>query len=294
VLDASEPVRWTRIPAGATTAADAAGTGAPRGVRSSQALLGDGALAWTVTDGPGDVAIGLTHDARDGSLGDLDFALRVAERTGELLVYERGRRALAAGRVTAGDRLEVRVRGGTVEYWRNDAPVWTSTRAPRLPLVVGASLGRAGAGLPRARVTGRLGEVVEWTVGAGARNTSPGVPAGAALVARGHRGVTAGALEAGLGAGATVGFGAGTEPDYAIERRGGTLLVHHGGVARGGWPVAGEVRVRVEIAADGAVRYWANGELLDVGWREARGPLVPAARLARGARVDAGVLERHP
>jgi ELWxxDGT repeat protein len=292
--DAGEPVRWTRITAGAATAADATGTGAHRGVRSTQALLGDGALAWTVPAGAGDAAIGLNHDDRDGSLGDLDFALRVAERTGELLVYEQGRRVLAAGRVMAGDRLEVRVRAGTVEYWRNDAPVWTSTRAPRFPLVVDASLGRAGAGLPRARVTGRLGEVVEWAVGAGTRRASLSVAAGAPLTTRGHRRITSGALEAGLGAGATVGLGAGAGPDYAIERRGGILLVHHAGVARGGWPVAGEVRVRVEIAADGAVRYWAAGELLDVGRREDRGPLVPAARLASGARVDAAVLEGQP
>jgi hypothetical protein len=270
--------------------------GARLGARSRQALLGDGALAWAVTDAAADVAIGLTHADRDGSLGDLDFALRVAGRTGDVLVYERGRRVLAAGRVTTGDRLGVRVRGGTVEYWRNDALVWTSTRAPRFPLVVDASLGRADAALPRARLTGRVGEVVEWAAGPGVHRASLHAAAGAALTTRGPRGVVAGALEAGLGAGATIGFaaGAGPGPYYAIERRGGTLVVHHAGVVRGAWPVAGEAQVRVEVAADAAVRYWADGELLDAAWRADDGPLVPAARLARGARVDAAVLEGQP
>ena len=329
-----ETVRWTRA-AGAVADGstlrmlgvdDLLGTGSPAGsrtgtpwaagARSTRALVdGDGDAAWTVGTDATDLAFGLSTDDTDGTLADIDHAWRLDAATRELQVWERGTRQARLGTWAAGDRLRVGVRGDRVEYWRNDVLAWTSTHAPRYPLVVDASLGAPGATLRNVRLAGRLGTVVEWPaqdgVAAGSmRATATGAPRGAHRLAgslpaesgaaRGRRlalGVPAAtlAVSANLRGDAAIGFGT-TGCDYCLVRRGDVLEVRHAGIVRGAWSAVA-ARCRVEIDAAGVVRYWADEVRLDeapLGAADRTGPGVRGWLGTPGAAIAGAIVTEGP
>jgi ELWxxDGT repeat protein len=284
-----ELVTWTRA-VGAHAAGDllttsprwaAVSTTSPRravlsgrpgaGARSTRALLaGDGAVSWTVRADAGDVAFGFGESDRDGSLADLAFAWRLDPATRELQVYERGARQAAVGTHAPGDRLQIAVRAGVVEYRRNGALVFTSKAAPTYPLVVDASLGSPGATLQGVRLTGRLGTLIEWAAAPGVTTSSMAVASDADRAGTGPYAAGRGcdpamgcAVAADLRGAAGIGFGA-TGCDYCIVRVDDrTVQVQHAGAVRGTWPAPVGTRVRVEVAGDALVRYWAGETLLD-------------------------------
>jgi hypothetical protein len=160
--------------------------------------------------------------------------------------------------------LRVTVRKGTVEYWRNGALLWTSTAAPRYPLVVDASL----AGVARvtgARLRGELGTLVEWRSDSpGARVTSTAATALGAARLEAASGGPARAVEARLAAGAAIGLtGEHGSATYRVTRDGTRLRIEHDGTERGTWDVPADVRIRVELGLDGLVRYFAGERRLD-------------------------------
>jgi hypothetical protein len=280
----SEPVRWTH-PVNAIAEGDvltSTGGGAWRaGARSTRALVaGDGFLAWTVREGSGDVAAGLTHDDAAPSLADLDFALRLDAATRELAVVEGGVTRHRAGPYAAGDRLRIAVRAGQVEYSRNGQLLWTSTKAPRYPLVGGASLGAPGAAVRGVLLAGQhLGTTVAWqpddvVVASSSRVTArwPAAVTGADAVVTATR--QDGRLQAELLGAARVGLAAPNSLcTYCIIRQGDAVIVEHAGIARGTWPAPAGAVVRVEVAPGGLVRYWVDETLIDHADRTEDGSL---------------------
>jgi hypothetical protein len=234
------------------------------GARSTRAVLrGNAAVSWRV-EGEGDVAAGFGHADADGSLRDLDFALRVLAGTRELHVVEGGVERARVGTYATGDRLRVTVREGAVEYWRNGALLWTSTAAPRYPLVVDASLAGA-ARITAARLRGELGTLVEWRSDSpDARVTSTGATALGAATLQAAGSGPARAVEARLAGGAAIGLtGENGSVTYRVTRDGTRLRIEHDGAERGTWDAAADVRVRIEVGADGLVRYFAGDRRLD-------------------------------
>jgi len=261
--DAVERVTWA-----STESADVHGGGgrspAARpwrvGARSTRVLVGgDGFVEWTVGR-RGAVAVGLSHGDTDGSLADIDFALRVDAATGELAAVERGHVAGAFGTVVEGDVLRVSVRNGAIEYSRNGALLATSTAVPRYPLLVDSSLGSPRAVLEGVLLGGRLGTLVEWPARRGVTVTGTRATATRASVLRALAGEAA-SVDAALSNGAGTGFGR-NGCDYCVVRTGEGLEVRHAGTVRGAFSADASARVRVELDGD-VVRYWVGTTRLD-------------------------------
>jgi ELWxxDGT repeat protein len=275
----TERVVWSRPAGGATIAGDtltattnaspATGRG---GARSTRALLrGDGALGWRV-GGEGDATVGFGRPDGDTSGAGIEFGLTVSGATRDLIVTEGGVERVRLGRYEPGDRLRISVRGGLVEYWRNGVLLWTSTAAPRYPLVAGASLGR-GALVERARIAGTLGTTVDWRGGDGARVASARAAADRHISL--YTDDDAGAVEAGLSGEAAVGLESAHAPGitYRLARHGDTVAAYHAGTYRGTWRLHPDERVRVARDAGGTIRYSAGDRLLDIAPAVTDGPL---------------------
>jgi ELWxxDGT repeat protein len=229
------------------------------GARSTRVLMdGDGFVEWPV--GRRAVAVGLSHGDTDGSLADIDFALRVDPATGELTAVERGRVVGAFGTAAEGDVLRVGVRHGLVEYFRNGGLLVTSAVAPRYPLLVDTSLGGAGAALEGVRLGGRLGTAVEWPAPRDVAVAGTRVTAARPAALRAAAG-DATVVEAVLSRGAGTGFGS-RGCDYCVVRTGEVLEVRHAGTVRGTFKADVSARVRVELDGD-IVGYWAGTTRLD-------------------------------
>jgi len=256
---------WTATVDAGTAAGDVwrGDRGAPwrSGARTTTALVGDGRFEWTVGASRGEAVAGLSEGDRDASPGNIAFGLRVRSGSGDLAVVENGRRVAGVGPVAAGDRLAITVRGDAVEYFRNGVLLWTSTRAPRHPLVGDVSFGPGRAHLDAASLSGRLATAIEWAVGEGvtaegmrARSASRAAVTATAPAAR--------AVEAVLEGAAGIGFG-GDACDYCIVRTASGMQVRHAGEVRGAWPASDGTRVRIELDPHGAVRYFAGSTRLD-------------------------------
>jgi ELWxxDGT repeat protein len=265
-----------RTPAGARRAGSV-GTAWQAGASSTRALVaGPGDLTWTVRAGAGDVALGLTHDDTVPTLADIDYGFRLDAATHELAIVEGGAVRAAVGTYAAGDRLRIAVRTDQVEYRRNGQLVWTSACAPRYPLVADASLGSPEARLAGVRLGGaQLGTAIDWAPAAQPARETARVAAAGPLVLRATAPLAAGgAVQAVLTDGAGIGVGAAEEGcAYCLVRDGTALRLVHAGATRRTWAADPGAVVRVEVTADGLVRYWAGETRLDEAWIAPGDPL---------------------
>jgi ELWxxDGT repeat protein len=286
-----------------------------RGARSTRALVaGDGEVSWQVPAG-GTVIAGFGHGDEDGGADDVDHGIGVTGTTREVFVVENGVRRAAVGSAGANDRFRVRVRAGTVEYWRDDTLLWVSSSEPKYPLVADASLDSGGV-LLDARIAGQLGDVVDWRHAGGAAvasmraMTTRGVAAlegpvlagsgvvSAELAGAAAIGFASDAARRGAGATSLLRFGAAVPaPDacrYCLVVRRGRVQVWHAGELRGNWRIDPGARYRVEAGRD-AVRYWVDDRRLDEAPRHEAGPLTVSGLLrAGGARIENVTLEAAP
>jgi chitodextrinase len=99
--------------------------------------------------------LGLSHADAGSSYTTIDFAL-YATAAGTLMVYEKGASMGQFGTYAAGDRLEVAIRNGVVQYLNNGTLLYTSTQVPVYPLYVDTSLYSSGATIRDATIGGQL------------------------------------------------------------------------------------------------------------------------------------------
>jgi hypothetical protein len=150
-----EPVRWidqVRVTVTGNTLQKTSGChGCPdAGAASEQRVeSGDIALQLTASDPTASRVVGLSAGNTGTQSGEILFGLRL--RSGNALVLESGiyRKDV---RFAVGDTFEIRVEGGIVRYLKNGAAFYTSTRAPRYPLMADASLSSIGATVVGARI----------------------------------------------------------------------------------------------------------------------------------------------
>ncbi len=215
--------------------------------------------------------LGLSNGDSSQAYQDIDFAVYL-KSTGELQVYEGGANKGTTGTYAPGDVLRVEAEPGVVRYRKNGVVFYTSTSAPRFPLLVDSALYTTGA---------TLNQVV---VGTSVFSRSVNVSiAGATLTKTGTSGWTGGAvsarrLEVGDGyaefkavetdTDRACGLGNGdggqsvADIEFAVRLNAdGTFEVSEGGISRGSFGSYAEDDVfRVEVR-DGIVSYARNGEL---------------------------------
>jgi M6 family metalloprotease-like protein len=114
------------------------------GASSAQAISSAGGFAeFTAQETTTGRVFGLNHEDLSATDADIDFGLR-AGNTGNVYVMESGTQRGTFGTYVSGDRFRVAVESGVVKYYRNGAPLYTSTVAPTFPLHVDTSIKHPG------------------------------------------------------------------------------------------------------------------------------------------------------
>jgi len=154
-----EPVTWTNtvgVAATGNSLSDTSTVGWIAGASSTKGIAsGDGFAAFTATETSTHRMFGLSHVDADANYTSIDFALYLTDAS-TLSIYEKGVYRGGFGAYGAGDRLEVVIRSGMVQYQRNGNLLYTSTQVPVYPLVVDTSLYSPGATISQATLSGQL------------------------------------------------------------------------------------------------------------------------------------------
>ncbi len=124
------------------------------GATSAQIIFsGSGYAQATVDETSGYKAFGLSWGNRDPYLSDIDYAFYMAG--GSLKVYEDGVLSADVGAYAVGDVLKVAVEAdGLVHFYRNEAPLYTSSAIPTYPLDFDTAISTLGAGITNAFICG--------------------------------------------------------------------------------------------------------------------------------------------
>ena len=90
--------------------------------------------------------LGLSNGNSSHAWEDIDFAI-YPTANGVVRVAEKGVLKGTFGPYVNGDKLRVSVSGGVVRYYRNGTLLYTSTMAPKYPLIVDTALHDQGSTL---------------------------------------------------------------------------------------------------------------------------------------------------
>jgi PKD repeat protein len=124
------------------------------GAASAQQIEnGDGYVEFTAIETDKERMAGLSNGDTDRSPQDIDFAVHL-NTGGAFYVVEGGTSRGYFGDYRSGDVFRVAVESGTVKYYRNGAPFYTSQVAPRYPLLLDASLNGQGSTIANAIISG--------------------------------------------------------------------------------------------------------------------------------------------
>ncbi len=158
----TEPATWTNLmgvsATGNTltkTAPDAWGNA---GASSTRQIEGDGYVEFTIPADPGYAMFGLSSDDVDQTYSDIDFAFYTYPPTGQVLISEGGALVSNLGTYTPGLIFKISVDSGTVTYWRDGLPFYTSSQTPAVSLRVDTALYSTGASV-QATLAGTLADV---------------------------------------------------------------------------------------------------------------------------------------
>jgi hypothetical protein len=167
VTPATEPVVWTNLvntaAQGSSLAKTAGDPGFTAGGVSTKGIVADGYVELTASETTTLRMIGLSHGDGGPGSGDIDFALYLTAG-GPLQLHELGVNRGTFGTYASGDLLRVAVESGIVVYRKNGVALYTSTIAPRSPLLVDASLHSMGATLKDVVISGVLEPVAVSSV----------------------------------------------------------------------------------------------------------------------------------
>ena len=128
------------------------GAGWDAGAVSTQEILGEGYVEYTVSSLSDYVMFGLGSGDTDQGYGDIEYAIYTYAGTGRLLVFEGGAYRVTGATYAVGDVLRVAVEGGVVKYRQNGALFYSSANAPSFPLNLDTSLYSTGAAISGARI----------------------------------------------------------------------------------------------------------------------------------------------
>jgi len=96
--------------------------------------------------------VGLGNGDVSQDYPDIEYAIYLVPQ-GRYLVYESGMAKTGAATFNAADHFSVGVESGVVKYRRNGVLFYSSTVAPRYPLLVDTSLFAVGSTVTDARVS---------------------------------------------------------------------------------------------------------------------------------------------
>jgi hypothetical protein len=247
------------------------------GASSVQTLESGGYVEFTTSSVAGIQMIGLGSDDVDQGYADIEYAFYLY--AGTIQVYESGNLRGSFGSYTTADRFRVEVAQGQARYLKNGVAFYTSTVAPRYPLVVDSALYSTGAQFPSVQI-GRLvwaqstGLIETWAnslkkSGSGAAGWNASAFSAQSIVSgdgaleyvTDPQGGTAATIVGLSHTGAGLGYAA---IDFGLEFTGGSgnrVQVVEGGVLRmdlgASTPGAYRVEVRNQV-----VRYLRDGSLL--------------------------------
>jgi hypothetical protein len=148
---------WTNV-VGATPAGDdltkatATAWGNAGAVSTRQIASGNGYVEFTATEVHTRRMAGLGNGDASQSYTDVDHGILLTE-TGTVWVYESGLRRGMLTTYVAGDRFRVGVESGVVKYRKNGVVFYTSSVAPRYPLLLDAALYSEGATITDALIS---------------------------------------------------------------------------------------------------------------------------------------------
>ena len=140
-----EAVVWTNIVNATATGSIIQKTGGSDGLEDAgatsqqQILSGNGFFDFVPGFENTTRGVGLSNGNSDTSLADVDFAI-LLKNNGIAEVWENGTYKATIGSYGWDDLFAIRVEDGVVRYHRNGALIYTSTMAPRYPLLVDTTL----------------------------------------------------------------------------------------------------------------------------------------------------------
>jgi hypothetical protein len=146
------PVAWTSavgvtVSGNSLTKTATSAWGNAGAISTQEISSGTGFVEFTASETNSYRMLGLSNGNSNASYQDIDFA--IYQYPGQLQVYEAGVFKGSFGSYSPGDTLRVAVvssgAGNVVEYTRNGAVFYTSTRAPVYPLLVDSALYSQGA-----------------------------------------------------------------------------------------------------------------------------------------------------
>ena len=148
--DLGEAVAWTGTVGASTSGSALTKTAAPgwnAGAISTRAIAaGDGSVSFTTDEVATHKILGLSQGNPSTNYTDVAFGILLTGNA-RIYVYESGTPRGTFGVYAAGDRFEVAVRGGVVQYLKNGTVFYTSGVAPSYPLLVDTALFTPGATL---------------------------------------------------------------------------------------------------------------------------------------------------
>ncbi|HVF90232.1 MAG TPA: PKD domain-containing protein [Blastocatellia bacterium] len=126
------------------------------GAASTQAIQsGDGYIEFTAVQTSNERFVGLSNSDPDFHYRSTDFGIHL--NTGRAFyVYEKGQARGYFGDFNSGDRFRVAVIGGRVQYLRNGVAFYTSSVAPKYPLLADVALMGEGSKVDNAMIGGAL------------------------------------------------------------------------------------------------------------------------------------------
>jgi hypothetical protein len=148
-------VTWTDV-VGASASGNnltkTAGAGWNAGAASNETLTADGNAQFTTAEATTDKVVGLAHADPAQNQFAIDFAFYLSSG-GDVDVYEHGTYAGYFGSYAAGDTFRIQVAGSQVTYLKNGSLLYTSTKTPTFPLLVGAALFTTGTTVDNVTLT---------------------------------------------------------------------------------------------------------------------------------------------
>jgi hypothetical protein len=144
------------------------------GAASTQTLTGNGNVSFTTAEANTDKMAGLSHADPAQNQFAIDFALYLSSG-GDVDVYEDGTFAGNFGSYVAGDVFDIQVSGTQVTYLKNGTGLYTSAKAPTLPLLFGTSLFSPGATVNNVAFSAGSGTPGFWQDAVGVTTSGPSV-----------------------------------------------------------------------------------------------------------------------
>jgi hypothetical protein len=275
------------------------------GASSADAITGDGFAEFTTFETSTFKMAGLSNGDSNADYTDIDYAFYMLGN-GQLMIYEAGTSIGAFGTYAVGDDFRLQVVGGVVTYYQNGNPLYTSQRAPTLPLVVDSSLFSTGATIKNLNVGSDWFWVNPIGVSTaphdltktGATGWNAGASSSQIVTAAGYTEFTTAENNTNKMAGLTSGGSSGDyrDVDFAVYlTAGGLVQIYEAGVNRAsvGSYSAGDV-FRVEVGGT-VVTYSKNGNVIYTSQQPPVFPLrIGTALYDTSATIENAVLVVNP